>query len=107
MHFAIHQIMFHNGQTDRKWRVLKCAWENTVNARRDRRVQQFSGIFCGINQIAKITANAIACLVKTHVETVRPCNIIVCEWERHPRIDSDNDNDNVLIHADAFIYFFI
>jgi len=83
IYFAMRQIMFHNGQTDRNRRVLKCEWENTVNARRDRRIQQFSGIFCAVHQVAKITANANARLVKPHVQVMRSHNIVVCVRERH------------------------
>jgi len=83
IYFAMRQIMFHNGQTDGQWRVLKGERKNTMNARRDRRVQQFSGIFCAVRQVAKITANANARLVKPHVQVMRSHNIVVCVRERH------------------------
>ena len=34
----VGQIIFHNGQTDRQWRVFKHGRKDTVNARSNRRV---------------------------------------------------------------------
>ena len=83
VYFAMRQIIFHDGQTDGQWRVLKGERKNTMNARRDRRVQQFSGIFCAVRQVAKIIANANARLVKPHVQMMRSHDIVVCVRERH------------------------
>ena len=94
----MHQIIFHDGQAHRQCSVFEGCWKNAMDARSNRCTQQFSSIFCGINHVAKITANVIAHAVN---HAFRTNQVFIGVRERHLNAQ------DAFTYKHAFIYFFI
>lgn len=93
----MHQIIFHDGQAHRQCSVFEGCWTNAMDARSNRCTQQFSSIFCGINHVAKITANVIA-HAQNHAFTNQ---VFIGIREIHFNVQ------DAFTYKHAFIYFFI